>query len=88
MKAFASGVTLAAAKEVVQHNKIVNQGDDFEVYEVPAGLSTFRGYALLLFRETHDFGEGKAPKGTMIIPINIDNRRGYFIDRNIARSYS
>jgi len=88
MKAISSNATLVDAKRVVQYNKIINQGYNFDVYEVPSSISRFKAYALLLFKEMHDFGEGNVPKGTMIIPINVYDRQGYFIDRNIARDYS
>ncbi|MDD3731174.1 MAG: hypothetical protein PHU88_02225 [candidate division Zixibacteria bacterium] len=88
MKANASSSTLTAAREVLAHNKVINRGCNFEVYEVPERISTFRAYALLLFREAHDFGEGNVPKGTMIIPVTIDSRRGYLIDKEIARNYT
>jgi hypothetical protein len=58
---------------------------EFDVFEVPSGFLDH--LALLIFKEGKDFLPGTVPDGTLIIPVNIENRHGYMMDKIIAFSY-
>lgn len=83
-----SEATLSAAQEVLKHNDIVRTTDAFEVYAVPATLPSFSAYALLLFKAGFNPPEENVPQDTMIIPITVNGRKGYFIDSAVANSYN
>lgn len=79
---------LKAAEEVLADNTIVRSTDTFEVLAVPESLTMFSAYALLLYLPDQDMGKGNTPQNTMIIPVTVNDRKGYFIDRDVAQTYA
>jgi hypothetical protein len=59
---------------------------EFDIFELPSGFLDH--LALILFKEGRDFHPGTVPTETLIIPVTINNRQGYMLDKKIAFSYN
>jgi hypothetical protein len=75
------------AHEIVENGEPEKTAETFQVYRIPVGHE-FDNFALLLFKEGEDFSAGQVPEGTLNIPVEVGGRKGYFLDSEIAFSFS
>jgi hypothetical protein len=75
------------AGQALSAEQVILQTDTYFIYRLPQNQNTMlENFVLLLFNTGHDFPADKVPAG-LIIPVDIDNRRGYLLEENVASNF-
>ena len=74
------------AEDAFAQNKVLRSTDDFQIHELPQG-SSMDGYVLFLWGEGKDFPPDRVPPGHLIIPVDVDGRKGYLWLKEAAMAY-
>ena len=71
------------AQAAIDEGNTISSTDEYQVYALPPDL-TMEGYVLVLYLEGKDVSAGGLPASTLIVPVEINNRKGYLIHRTLV----
>ncbi len=77
---------LELAQKVFADKDIVRETEHFQVFRIPQGFMDQN--ALLVWRAGKDFSPTELPGDAYLIPVDLDDRKGYLVGKAFAMQFT